>query len=413
MIKKDDQHNSVKFQAYDVFVVGVLAFIQFTIMLDFMILSPLGAILMPAMKISPAEFGRVVSIYAFSAGISGILVSGFADRFDRKKLLIIFYLGFILGTFFCGLATNYTYLLGARLVTGIFGGVLGSVVMAITTDLFPLEVRGRVMGFIQTAFAASQILGLPIGLYLANHWGWHFPFMAIVGISLLALFIIWKYLKPIDQHLTRRVDHNPFHHFKETIKNRKYLQAFASIALLSTGGFMIMPFASAFSVNNLKVDMEHLPMVYMTTGICSIIAGPLIGRASDAYGKFNLFIFGSILTIILITIYTHLGETPLYWVMLINALMFVGISARMIPSQALMSAVPSPSSRGSFMSVSSSIQQISGGIASVLAGMIVKENVDDGHLENFDIVGYVVVITTLITLYMMWGIHKRIHEKLS
>ncbi len=406
------KNNTVQFSKYDFFVVGVLSFLQFTIILDFMILSPLGAILMPAMKIGPAEFGRVVSIYAFSAGISGILVSGFADRFDRKKILLIFYFGFIIGTLFCALATNYIFLLSARLVTGIFGGVIGSIVFAITTDLFPFEARGRVMGFIQTSFAASQILGLPIGLYLANHWGWHFPFLAIVGVSTMALLIILKYLKPIDKHLNNKIDKHPIHHFIETIKNKKYLQAFASIALLSTGGFMIMPFASAFSVHNLKVDLAHLPMVYMTTGICSIIAGPLIGRASDAFGKFNVFLFGSITTIILILIYTHLGETPLYWVMLINALMFVGITARMIPSQALMSAIPTPASRGSFMSVNSSIQQISGGLASIIAGLIVKESID-GHLENFEIVGYIVVGTTLFTLYLMWGIHKRIHEKLN
>ncbi len=402
----------VHFSQYQVFVVGLLSFLQFTIILDFMILSPLGAILMPKLNINPSQFGMVVSVYAFSAGLSGILAAGFADKYDRKKILLFFYIGFIFGTLLCGLATSFEFLLLARMVTGLFGGVIGSIVFAITTDLFPLEARGRVMGFIQTAFAGSQILGLPFGLYLATHWGWHLPFMLIVVVSAIVGIIIWKFLKPIDAHLAKHPDTHPLHHFIQTIKNVSYLKAFASVALLSIGGFMIMPFASAFSVNNLGIDLDHLPMVYMTTGVCSIITGPFIGRASDAFGKFNLFVLGTILSIIMVLIYTHLGPTRLEVFMLINAIMFVGITSRMIPAQALMSAVPAPLSRGSFMSVSSSLQQISGGLGSLLAGMIVTVK-DNGHIDNFDHVGYVVIGSSLVTLYMMYGIHKRIHEKLD
>lgn len=190
----------IQFTGYQKFVVAILAFLQFTIILDFMIMSPLGAIMMPALSMSPAQFGTVVSAYAFSAGIAGLLAAGFADRYDRKKLLLFFYVGFVLGTLFCALAPNYEALLLARIVTGLFGGVIGSIVFAITTDLFPLEMRGRVMGFIQTAFAASQVLGIPAGLYFSNHWGWHAPFLMIVAISSFVGVIIWYNLKPINDH---------------------------------------------------------------------------------------------------------------------------------------------------------------------------------------------------------------------
>lgn len=159
------------FTPYQKFVVAVLAFLQFTIILDFMILSPLGAILMPSLKITPSQFGLVVSAYAFCAGSAGLLASGFADRFDRKRLLLFFYCGFLAGTLFCGLAPNYEMLLAARMLTGLFGGVIGSIVFAIATDLFPLEMRGRVMGVVQTAFAGSQVLGIPLGLYLSTKYG--------------------------------------------------------------------------------------------------------------------------------------------------------------------------------------------------------------------------------------------------
>src|SRR6186713_1533611 len=173
------------FSGYQKVVVGMLAFLQFAVILDFMLMSPLGAVILPSLSISPAQFGTVVSAYAFAAGISGLLAAGFADRFDRKKLLLFFYTGFILGTFLCGIAPNYQFLLMARIVTGLFGGVIGSISFAIISDLFKMEVRGRVMGLVQMAFAASQVLGIPIGLLLANNFGWHSPFMMNVGFSLL------------------------------------------------------------------------------------------------------------------------------------------------------------------------------------------------------------------------------------
>lgn len=399
------------FSSYQRFVVAMLAFLQFTIILDFMILSPLGAMLMPALQITPQQFGLVVSVYAFSAGASGLLAAGFADRFDRKKLLLFFYTGFVVGTLLCGLAPTYEFLLAARMITGIFGGVIGSIVFAITTDLFPMQMRGRVMGIVQTAFAASQVLGLPLGLYLSNHWGWHAPFLMIVAVSVVAGVLIWLYLKPIDGHLAlQKQGGNPFAHLVTTLTTPRYLQAFVTVALLSTGGFMLMPFGSEFSVHNLGVDLEHLPIVYMITGACSIVVGPLVGRAADSFGKFRLFAFGSALTAVMVVIYTHLGITPLALVIVVNAVMFVGISSRMIPSQALLSAIPSPASRGSFMSVSSSIQQISGGAAAALAGMIVVKR-PDGSLDHFDTIGWVVVGATLITTVLMAWIHRSIQER--
>src|SRR6202042_224197 len=156
-----------KFTRYQVAVVAILAFLQFTVVLDFMILSPLGAMLMQELHVGPAQFGLVVSAYAFSAGLSGLLTAGFADRFDRKKLLLFFYSGFLAGTLLCGLASSYHWLLLARMITGLFAGVVGSISFAIVTDLFPLELRGRVMGVIQTAFAASSVLGIPLALLLS------------------------------------------------------------------------------------------------------------------------------------------------------------------------------------------------------------------------------------------------------
>lgn len=398
------------FTKYQKFVVGILAFLQFTIILDFMIMSPLGAILMPSLHISPKQFGLVVSVYAFAAGTSGLLAAGYADRFDRKKFLLFFYTGFVLGTFFCGMAPNYEFLLAARLITGLFGGVIGSAVFAITTDLFPFEMRGRVMGIVQTAFAASQVLGIPAGLYFSNLWGWHAPFLMIVAVSIVAGLVIWWKMEPVDQHLKLPNDRKAIHHLWATLSNPRYLLGYGATALLATGGFMLMPFGSAFTVNNLGIHVEKLPIIYLVTGVSAILIGPLVGRLSDLYGKFRIFLFGSALSILMVYIYTNLGVTPLGYVILVNVILFLGIFSRMIPSQALMSAVPEPASRGAFMSVSASLQQISGGVASVLAGLIVVQEGPNAPLLHFDKIGYVIIGATLITLFMMSKINKLVMQ---
>ena len=397
------------FTSYQKVVLAILAFLQFTIILDFMIISPLGALLMPALNIDTRQFGLVVSVYAFSAGGAGILAAGFADRFDRKKLLLFFYAGFILGTLFCALAPTYELLLAARMMTGVFGGVIGSVVFAITTDIFGFAIRGRVMGIVGTAFSASQVLGIPLAVYLSSHWGWHAPFLIIVAVGSVVGVVIWKVLKPIDAHLKIQTDTRAFVHLWRTISTPRYLQAFATTALLSTGGFMLMPFGSAFSVHNLGIEFTQLTWVYLVSGLCSIVTGPLVGRASDIYGKFKMFIFGTALTVITVLVYTQLGITPIYVVILINAVMFIGISSRMIPAQALMSAIPEPESRGAFMAVSSSVQQVSGGLAAVLAGWIVVAQ-PSGHLENFETLGHVVVAASIISMLLMYFIHRLVPE---
>src|SRR5580704_1141467 len=398
------------FSRYQSALVALLAFVQFTIIIDFMIMSPLGAIIMPALNISAAQFGVAVSAYAFSAGISGILAAGFADQFDRKRLLLFFYVGFTLGTALCAIAPNYHVLLAGRIVTGLFGGVIGSVVLAIVTDLFALQLRGRVMGFVQTAFGASQVLGIPAGLFLSNHWNWHVAFGALVGLSIAGMAAVLFLMKPVNGHLSLKQDKNAFRHLIATVAQRRYWLAFMLTTLLATGGYMLMPFGSAFTVHNLGIDIVHLPTIYLVSGLFSIFIGPLVGKASDAFGKYPTFAFGCAVTVVMVLIYTHLGPVTLTTAIVVNVLMFVGIFSRMIPSQALISAIPEPSQRGSFSAVSSSIQQLSGGLGSVIAGAIIAQNAD-GSLRHFDWLGYIVVTTSLVSLVAMYFVQKSVADR--
>jgi predicted MFS family arabinose efflux permease len=399
-----------KFSAYQKLVAGLLAFLQFAVILDFMIMAPLGALIMPALDMSTSQFGLIVSAYAFAAGITGLLTAGFADRFDRKKLLVFFYTGFILGTLWCGLAPSFHWLLAARIATGIFGGVIGSIVLAIATDLFPMQLRGRVMGVIQTAFAASQVMGLPLGLYLSNRWNWHAPFLMMAGVGVVGGIAIAALMKPVTDHLAVPQERSAFMHLLHTVADARYLTAFATTALLTTGGFMLMPFGSAFTVNNLGIALTSLPTIYLITGVCTIFVGPLVGKAADAFGKLPVFFAGSTLTIVMVLVYTHLETVPLATVVVVNVLLFIGIFSRIIPFQALISSVPDPAQRGSFNSVSAAIQQLAGGVASVIAGHVVSRS-EDGKLLHFPVVGYVVVASTLVAGVLAWRIQRGVQMR--
>jgi predicted MFS family arabinose efflux permease len=398
---------SATFSGYQKLVVAMLAFLQFAVILDFMLMAPLGALIMPSLAITPAQFGSVVSAYAFAAGVSGLLTAGFADRFDRKKLLLFFYTGFIAGTLWCGLAQSFESLLLARIVTGLFGGVIGSVVLAVATDLFPPQMRGRVMGFIQTAFAASQVLGIPFGIYLSNHWNWHVPYVALAALGVLGgLLIAWR-MKPVDEHLKAPQEHGVVRHLRDTVTEPRYLLSFVSVLFLATGGFMLMPFSSAFTVNNLGISLHDLPVIYLVTGIATMFIGPLIGKAADSLGKMRVFFFGTAVMIVMVLIYTNLGTSTLAVVTVINVVLFVGIFSRMIPFQALMSQVPAQTQRGSFNAINASISQLAGGLASLVAGHIVQQGAD-GRIHHYDVAGHVVVATSLLACVLLWRIQRSV-----
>lgn len=394
----------IKFSGYQKLVITLLALTQFTVVLDFMVMSPLGDMLMKSMNLRTTQFGFAVSAYAFSAGISGLLTAGFADRFDRKKLLLFFYVGFIAGTLFCSLTNSYAMLIAARIVTGLFGGVIGSISLAIVADLFPLEQRGRVMGFMQMGFGASQVLGIPIGLYIANIWGWQSPFLMIVGLATIVwLFIVFR-MQPINKHLALQTDRSAFTHLWHTIAKRDYRIGFLATAMLSLGGFMMMPWGSAFAINNLHVTTHQLPLLFMVAGISSLIIMPLVGKLSDQMDKFKIFAMASVWMMVMVVIYTNLSEVPFWFVLLMNILFMIGIMSRMVPAMALTSSLPKMEDRGAFMSINSSLQQIAGGLAAAVGGMIVVQKTKFNPLEHYNTLGYVIIGLTFVSIYMLYRV---------
>jgi predicted MFS family arabinose efflux permease len=408
---KQEKQKAVPFTSYQKFAIFALAITMFTVVLDFMVMSPLGDILMKSLDIKPAHFGLAVSAYAFSAGISGLLTAGFADRYDRKKLLLFFYTGFIAGTLLCGIANTYPLLVGARIITGLFGGVIGSISMAIVADLFDLQHRGRVMGFMQMGFGASQVLGIPIGLYLANFWGWHAPFLWVGIMAIIVAILIAVKLKPLTKHLAVQQDRSALKHLLHTLSKKDYRIGFSATALLSIGGFMMMPFGSAFAINNLHITQHQLPLLFMVAGLSTLIVMPLIGKLSDKVDKFKIFVAASIWMAVVVVIYTNLSVTPLWLVMVFNVLMMCGIMSRMVPSSALITAVPVLQDRGAFMSINSSLQQIAGGVAAAFAGLIVVQKDKFSPLEHYNTLGYIIVGISAVSAFLLYRVSKLVKTR--
>ncbi len=406
-----EKTSPIKFTSYQLFVVVLLALLQFTIVLDFVIISPLGDVLIKQLNITTAQFGLIVSSYAFSAGLSGILTAGFADKFDRKKLLLFFYTGFVLGTLICGIAPNYVILLLGRIVAGLFGGVIGSISLAIVTDLYQVQLRGRVMGYIQMSFAVSQVLGIPFGILLANHLGWHSTFLMIVILSVCILLAILLKLNPVNEHLNIKQEHNALRHLWNTVSNKNYRMSFVATSTIAIGGFMLMPFSSTFMVNNVHISYQELPLVFMLTGVSSLIMMPVMGKLSDKFDKFKMFALASLIAIIMVLVYTNLSVVPLWVLLTVNIFLFVGIMGRSIPATALNTGVPKMQDRGAFMSITASMQQMAGGIAAVIAGNIVYQQTKTSPLQHFDILGYIVSLVILLCIFLLYRVDKMLKQR--
>ena len=411
MQQEPTKHHSDKFTPYQILVIFLLAITQFTVVLDFMVMSPMGDMLMKSMNLKTSQFGMAVSAYAFSAGISGLLTAGFADKFDRKKLLLFFYIGFIIGTLFCGVAHNYVMLIAARIISGLFGGVIGSISMAIVADLFPIQKRGRVMGFMQMGFGASQVLGIPISLYLANAWGWQTPFQMIVVLASIVWLIVLVKMKPVTKHLTEKTEKSALMHLIHTISQKHYRIGFLSTAVLSIGGFMMMPWSSAFAINNLKITQQQLPIVFMVSGVSSLIIMPVMGKLSDTVDKFKIFFFASLMMIIMVLIYTNLTPIPFGFILLFNILFMISMMSRVVPAIVLTSGLPKMQDRGAFMSINSSLQQIAGGVAAIVGGLIVVQKNKYSPLEHYNILGILISLLSTLSILLVYLVSKMVKQR--
>ncbi|MBL7781538.1 MAG: MFS transporter [Saprospiraceae bacterium] len=365
-----------------------LAAVNFTHIMDFMIMMPLGPQLMKLFQISPQQFGFAVSSYSITAGVSGFASAFFVDRYDRKKVLLFAYIGFVVGTYACAWAPNYYLLVGARVLAGLFGGMIGAQVLSIVSDTFGYERRASAMGILMTAFSLASVAGVPAGLWLASHYSWHMPFVAIGSIGLAVILAIIFLVPPINGHLKDgRPQGNPLHVLTDIFKTPNQMRALTLSITLMMGHFCIIPYIAPSLVGNAGYRQDQIFLIYLVGGALTIFTSPLIGRLADRKGKYPVFVVMALLSLIPILLITHLKPTPLWVVLAIAGLFFITANGRMVPTQAIVSGVVTPKQRGGFMSINSSVQQLASGIAANIAGAIIAEG-PGGRIEHYNWVGY-------------------------
>jgi multidrug resistance protein len=375
-----------------------LSAINFIHIIDFMILMPLGPQLMRIFDISPREFGLLVSSYTFSAGISSFFGAFFLDRFDRKKILLGIYVGFAIATLGCALSPNYSVLLLARVLSGLFGGLTSALILAIIGDVIPDSRRGRAMGLVMAAFSVASVLGVPMGLFLASLSDWHMPFYILTGLSLLSLGMIIRFIPNITEHLKNDIIRpNPMVVIRRVTSNANQMRAITLSVMMMFGQFMIIPFLSPYMVTNVGFTEMEISYVYMAGGAFTIFTSPWVGRLSDKYGKFRIFTIFMFLNVIPIAIITNLGITPIPFVLMVSTLFFVTSNGLYVPAAAIITGTSKPENRGSFLSFNSAIQQLATGFASLIAGIIIGESAT-GELINYNVVGYIAILFSLLCI---------------
>lgn len=384
----------------------VLASALFTHIMDFMIVMPLGPQLMRLFDITPQQFSFLVSSYTFTAGGSGFLAAFFIDRFDRKTSLIFVYIGFTLGTLACAFAPTYEMLLLTRSIAGGFGGVLGALVLSIVSDAIPLERRAAGIGFVMASFSVASVFGVPFGLYLATMFSWHAPFLFLGGLGIVINALIIIYIPAIKDHLySEKANNNPWHIIKTIFGRRNPLMGLLFTSVLMFGHFTIIPFIAPYMVGNVGFTEQELTYIYLVGGGLTIFTSPMVGRLADRHGRLRIFTIFGIMVMIPLLVITQLPQIPLWQALIVSGIFFILANGRIVPSTTMVTSVIKPENRGSFMSIRSSIQQLSSGSAAMLAGFIISEEPSTAiegakALINYEYVGYVAVVFSIIALFI-------------
>lgn len=380
-------------------VLLVLAGVQFSHILDFMVLMPLGPQFMRMFAVGPTKFGFLVSVYTFSAAAVGFAAAFFIDRFDRKKALLILYACFGATTLLAASSDSYAMLLAARALAGAFGGVLSAIVFAILGDLIPEGRRGAALGLVMSAFSIAATVGVPISLSLATQFTWRAPYFFLAGLCICIWSGAFWLLPGMRGHLRAARERHPLAQALEVFREPNHRKAFLFSGTLFLSGFAVIPFISPYMVANVGVREAQLPLLYLVAGALTLVMVRLVGRLTDLHGKQRLFMLVACGSALAILNLTNLPRVPIYVAVLASAFMMSMMSGRFVPAMALITASVAPRLRGSFMSFNSSIQQFASGTASFGASLVIGRN-PAGELTHYGTVGIFAVMATLASIYL-------------
>ena len=383
----------------ELWILVTLAGIQFSHIVDFMVMMPLGPQFTKLFNITDAQFGLLVSSYTFAAGASGLLASLYVDRFGRKKLLLSLYVLFGLATLACGLAPTYDTLMLARVAAGAFGGVLMALSQTIIADVIPFERRGRAMGIVMSSFSVATVAGVPGSLFLAAHFGWHAPFFAIALVCAALALGAWVTLPPLAGHL-QRARQSPLENIVTVLQDRNHQKAFVFTVLLMSAGFSLFPYIAIYLTANAGFSAQQIPFVYLCGGMATLFTARWIGRLSDSVGKAKIFTIMALATIVPMTVLPHIAPYGLYIVLATTTCMFIGMNGRMIPGMALVTSAANPQLRGTFMALNSSVQSVAMGLAAFGGGLIISRDAQ-GLVQHFWVNALVGVVATLLSVMLV------------
>jgi MFS transporter, DHA1 family, inner membrane transport protein len=378
-----------------VIILLILALVQFTSIVDFMVVMPLGPQLTRELGLSTGQFSLIVASYSISAGVAGLLASSIMDRFGRKSAYLSLFAGFLVGTLACGLAHEYYTLLAARALTGAFGGILGGLALTIIADVFPEEQRGKATGALMSAFALAPAVGVPVGLQLGEQYGWQVPFRILAALG-SAVFVVGLLVMPaLRDHVHQAAHVHPLDRVIETFRRREGLVAFALTAAVMFGAFSVIPFISLSLVGNSGVPEKKLSLIFLTGGLLTLIGAPLVGALADRYGKLLVFRIVALISACLILIVTNLPVVPLAAAALVVGLLMVSNAGRMATAMSMITASVASRFRGGLMSANSAVQHVSAGLGAYIGGLILNR-----AIERFNLVGLVSVAATLFSLWL-------------
>jgi DHA1 family inner membrane transport protein len=379
----------------------LLALTQFTVIMDFMVMMPLGPQIMKAFSVGPAGFAAAVSAYAWCSGLTGLFAATYIDRFDRRRLLMVVFSLFLLSNLGCALASNYQLLLLARGFAGLTGGVLGPIVFAIVGDVIPESRRGAAMGLVMTSFSIASIVGVPAGVALGAHFGWQSAFELLVVFCALIWIGALRIVPSLTSHLARSappllaVIPNLF----RLIVKRSHVRAFVLVLAMVTSNMLIIPFISPVLVANLGIAPHEIAYIYIAGGIATLFTARWIGRLADRYGKVLVFRYVAAFSILPVLVFTHLPSWRLWAIVAFFPFFMVAMSGRFIPMQALMTTVPEPRQRGAFMSIITAMQSLGAGVGAWFGGLLLGAG-PRGEIVGYGMNGWIAAAMTLFG--MLW-----------
>ena len=375
-----------------------LAGIQFSHILDFMIMMPLGPILMRYFGMGTHEFGFLVAAYSFSAALSGLLAAVFVDKFERKRLLLSMFSLFGVATLACGFAPSYVTLLVARGLAGAFGGVMGAMVQTMVGDLIPFERRARASSVVMSAFSVSTVAGVPLSLWLANLFDWRAPFILVAGLTVVFGGIGLAVLPELRHHIHQRA--HPFSALFAVLRDANHLRALLFSGLIIFSGFTVIPYITVYAVSNIGIPQAHIPLIYLAGGLATLFSARWIGRRADRIGKTIVYRQVAMLAFLPLLLITHITHATLAVWLVCTTIFFVMVSGRMIPAMAIITSAAEPKLRGTFMSLNACMQQLASGLASSLAGFIVSQNAS-GQIVGYNRVGYIALLANLLAIWFV------------